>query len=93
MRPVDYSKLPAHMQDGLRRYIEQGIPMGGFGTAVLANDFVGAALRADETNLRCLREWALWLTNECPRNAWGSYVTVNAWLKTFSANDSNKGEA
>jgi hypothetical protein len=80
-RPVDYSMLPDHMQDGMRRYLEDGIEPGGFACAALANDLVGAAGKADMTNLHALHKWAMWLYNECPRYAWGSYEAIDRWIK------------
>ncbi len=45
--PVDYSPLPEHMQDGMRRYIENGIEGGSFMMAVLCNDLMGAIVVVD----------------------------------------------
>jgi hypothetical protein len=81
MRPVNYDRLPAHMQEGMKRYIEDRIAPGGFACSVLANDFIAAVTRADETNVQCLRDWAMWLLWDCPREAWGSYEKIDAWLK------------
>jgi hypothetical protein len=79
---VDYSMLPDHMRDGAKRYIENRIAPGGFMTAVLENNLVEAASRADSTNINCLKEWAMWLYNECPREAWGSPHKVAMWLES-----------
>ncbi len=40
---MDLSQIPAHMRDGVKRYVEEGIPPGGFelihtGKCVLAAD-------------------------------------------------------
>lgn len=86
---VSYDLLPSHMRDGMRRYLEDGIEPGGFALACLANELVGAFGRADDVNALAMREWAEWLYNECPSQAWGSREKVNAWIKSFH----NKEEA
>ena len=77
---VDYTKCPvSYMKDGLKRYIENGIPAGSFMTAMLANDFLGAVMKADATNLLRLRDWALFIANDLPDECWGSYEKVENW--------------
>jgi hypothetical protein len=78
---VSYERLPEHMQAGARRYIEQGIPPGGFLEAVLANDLVGAFARADEVNRGAMRAWTLWLYNDIPSSAWGDPSMVDEWME------------
>lgn len=80
IRNPDYSILPEHMQGAFKRYIENGIPPGGFAEAILANDLVGAARCADHINCHLLFEYARWLSEECPRAAWGSYEAVEEWI-------------
>lgn len=75
-----YDRLPAHMQDGARRYIEQGIPPGSFLLAVLENNFTRAVSGADEINRQHLQDWAHWLIWDIPSAAWGSRSKVNAWM-------------
>jgi hypothetical protein len=82
----NYSILPAHMRDGARMYIEQGVPPGGFLTAVLSNDFKGAFGRADETNLRHMQAWAQWVVWNCPSIAQGSAEKVAAWVERGGLN-------
>lgn len=91
---LDYSLLPAHMQDGMRRYIEQRIPPGSFMEAVLANDFVAAVGKADAINSHRLNDYAMFLYNELPgrgypNSPWGSYDAVRNWLnpKLEESND------
>jgi hypothetical protein len=84
---VDYSRLPAHMQDGARGYIERGEEPGGFLTAVLCNDLVAAFSRADADNAAAMAEWARWLWNEAPSQAWGSRAKVDAWIDKHGENE------
>lgn len=39
---IDYSILPEHMRDAMRRYIENGEPVGDFLNAILRNDLMDA---------------------------------------------------
>ncbi len=75
-----YDRLPAHMQDGARRYVEHGIKPGSFMTAVLSNDFIGAWQRADDVNTAAMHSWAMWLHNDAPRGCYGSPEHVKDWI-------------
>ena len=75
----NYDNLPEHMRDGARNYVESGIPPGGFMRAIMANDFLEAAGRADHINVEALKSWALFIYNDVPRECHGSYERVDAW--------------
>lgn len=77
---IDYSELPEHMRDGMRRYIERGIEAGSFMTAVLSNDLMGALGKADDVNRHQLFAYASFLYNEAPRACHGSPEAVAAWI-------------
>lgn len=77
---TDYSKLPAHMRDTARLYVEKGIPGRSFFTALVSNDLVGAFNRADEANTAAMRDWAVWLRWEAPGACWGNQDRVRAWV-------------
>jgi hypothetical protein len=83
--PVDYSPLPEHMQDGMRRYIENGIEPGGFMMSVLCNDFMGAVGRADSINKARLADYAQWLYMCAPPACFGSREKVVAWIGKHNA--------
>lgn len=72
--------IPDHMQDGLRRYIEHGIPPGHFLTAVLQNDLRGACERADFTNRSILFKYIQFLYNYAPPSSWGSPERFKIWV-------------
>ena len=78
---ISYDTLPKHMREGAQLYVEHGKLSGSFLTAILENDFVGAASNADDINLMFLHEWALWLYNDAPVFAWGSKEKVAAWIE------------
>jgi hypothetical protein len=79
---VDYSRLPFHMQDGARLYVERGIPGGSFMDAVLSNNLVRAYAKADATNTAAMRDWAMWLYNDAPSGCHGSPEKVADWIKS-----------
>lgn len=72
--------LPPHMWSSLYRYICKGIPMGGFGAALMSDKLVEAFCCADEDNLRAMGAWASWLRSYCPCGAWGSEERMQAWI-------------
>ena len=78
---INYDILPAHMQDGFRRYIERGIPGGSFMTAVLTNDLMGAFSRADDENRARLFDTCKFLHWDAPRGCHGSQDAVDYWIK------------
>lgn len=78
---IDYSKLPEHMQDGMRLYIERGIEPGSFLYAVLCNDLMGAFGRADSVNQSRIKDYCQFLYNDAPSQSHGSAAKVNAWIE------------
>lgn len=76
----DYTKIPSHMRDGARRYIERGIPPGSFLEAVISNDLKGAFGKADDMNRACMFEWVCFFYNEAPTACWGSPEHFAAWI-------------
>lgn len=77
----DENSVPVpYMREAARLYIDYGVHPGGFLTAVLENNFVRAVGSADETNLRFIRDWALWAYNDIPSACWGTVEKVDAWI-------------
>lgn len=75
--------VPNHIRDGIKNYIENGIPNGSFVTAILANDLREACGRADAWNSRALVTIVSWFWNFAPSPCWGSQEKVTAWLAKF----------
>ena len=86
---VKYDMLPAHMQDGARQYIEEGVMPGSFLLAVLQNNLVNAFGNADEMNITALQVWATWLHWSIPSAAWGSPEKVGAWIESHREERAN----
>jgi hypothetical protein len=76
--------VPAHLHDGIARYVTEGRATGDFLRAVFENDLAAAAQRADMVNRHRLAEIALFVTWHCPSACWGSPVAVSDWLATHA---------
>ena len=72
--------LPSYMWDGIENYFLHHVPVGSFMTAVLSNDLMGAAGKADDMNRRWLHQWCAFLYNHAPVGSFGSPEAVSAWL-------------
>lgn len=73
-------RLPGYMMDSVKRWVIDAVPPGGFLTAILENDFLGAAGKADNNNRRLLWEWAAFLYNEVPHECKGSVEACQNWI-------------
>lgn len=73
---------PANMRGGMRRYLEHGIPPGGYLTAVLCNDLMDAMGRADLTSRATMFELTSYLYNDTPMNCRGSKERVKEWCES-----------
>ncbi len=82
---IRYEKLPEHMRDGVKNYLEHGVPPGDFLHAVLCNNLVESYGRADSTNQAHMRDWADFMYNEMPIGSWGSKENVAAWIMAHSS--------
>lgn len=73
--------LPEHMRYGMQAWIEHGRDShpGSFLTAILSNDFMGAIGRADEENIRALRNYAVYLYSYAPAGCFGSVQNFLSW--------------
>ena len=72
--------MPKHMLETLEAYRDQGRPVGDFLRAVISNDLMEAAGRADIHNIQILHVYAAWLYNDCPSNLHGSAERYEQWI-------------
>jgi hypothetical protein len=72
--------IPDHMHAGIRAYVVDHHPVGGFLTALLENNLKESVARADPMNLLALIRWEDLLYNYCPGACQGSPAKVAAWL-------------
>ncbi len=75
----DESYVPRHMRGGVQRYIEHGISMGGFGTALVSNNLKEAIGRADLENKKHITSTVAWFYSYAPSKCWGSSEAVETW--------------
>lgn len=66
--------------DSIHRWVDYGIPPGGFLQAVLKNDLKGACQRADSDNILVLPLIVSYIYNCCPAACWGSPENYNEWI-------------
>ena len=79
---TDYTKLPPHMQETARLYIEKGVPGGSFFTALCENNLINAFNRADNINAEAMKAWADFVYWEMPGKAWGDKDAVKNWISS-----------
>ncbi len=72
---------PEGLRPGLIRHILRGDFVGGFLTAFLENNLLGAVGRADETSTARMRDLCQFIHNYSPRDCHGSREKVYAWQK------------
>ena len=77
---MNLSKIPQHMHEGVRAYVDHGQRPGSFLWSILCNDLVHAAAHADVQNRQCLFDWACLLYHDLPIASWGSAEQVEAWI-------------
>ncbi len=70
--------IPEHMHQSIESYVLNGLPGGGFQSALFANDFIGACARADDLNLHALQAYAK-LMHNLPIGCSGSAQAVQSW--------------
>lgn len=89
-RAMDYESeimmLPAHMHFGIISYIEDGVPPGGFLTALFENDLKNFAMRADHTNRHHLLDFVSYMVWHMPAVCHGSPEKVAAWINQGGMN-------
>ena len=76
----NYDAIPEHMRDGLRLYINEGIPPGSFMTALLCNDLRLACQCADSINRYRIFDFVSCFVNEIPMASWGSEEKFSDWI-------------
>jgi len=89
---VNKHGIPEIMANALALYLFKGIHPGGFLLAVLSNDLVGAIQRADDINIKLLKEYATILYWDFPMVAWGSKEKMEKWMENEGLKGLQDGE-
>ena len=79
--------LSKDLEDALSRYLFQGLEPGGHLTALLAHDYERALYNADIHSRTCFWATAMWIIENVPPAAHGSYDNVHTWCKNEQARD------
>ena len=78
---MDKWDVPRDFADPMANYLIYGYEPGSCFTAILANDFVSAIRSCHPVNtVESLKALAGWIHSDMPREAYGSYERVRAWL-------------
>lgn len=72
--------IPERTAQGLKRYVEDRIPPGGFLMAVLENRLLETYQRADGENRGVIPEIVNYIYTHLPYDCWGSKKAVEKWL-------------
>lgn len=81
IRVEDTALISESCRNALIRYILFGDALGGFLEAVIQNDLIEAAGRADPTNIQLLGVYAMFLYNFAPSDCHGSPEKVRAYRR------------
>jgi len=73
--------IPELTKQCIDAYVKDGVPLGDFLTAVMANDLMEAFGRADENNRYHMFDIICYVYNRCPSLCHGSYEIVDEWIK------------
>lgn len=74
-----FGDINYHMREALSLYALHGVKLGGFGTALVADDLPSASIRADIDNAAVLPKLVSWCQVYLPPEARGSYAAVKSW--------------
>jgi hypothetical protein len=73
--------VPPNTQMSIRHYMIHGYEPGVFVSAMLAHEYDKALYNADTYNRQMFWAIAMWIRENLPDEAQGSYDNVNAWCK------------
>lgn len=77
---IKYDELPESLQHGAMLYVENGVPPGGFLTAVFEDSLIETYRTADHWNSQVIPKIVHWLYMYCPTIARGKGV-VSKWCE------------
>lgn len=73
--------IPEYTKQCIDDYVQKGVPLGDFLTAVMANDLMESYRRADENNTKHMHDIVKYVYNYTPVICHGSYAIVEEWLQ------------
>ena len=85
MNTPDSNLIEPRFKKSLDRYVEHGIPPGGFLNAVLENNLTESFARADQFAIENLRHIVAYIYWEIPGDCHGSPKIVSEWIRAKRA--------
>lgn len=79
-----YDTIRPDIIESIQRYVDRGIPTGGFLEALLSNDLKETCARADDDNRHTIFHIVAYCYNEIPSGCWGSPKKVEKWLNDWA---------
>ena len=76
----EYGMIPAACRRAIIEWVINAELPGHFLQAILSNDLVEAAGRADHENVQILHVYASLLYNCLPKPSWGSHEAMMKWI-------------
>jgi hypothetical protein len=81
-RTFDHWRVDKDFSDPIYNYLVYGYAPGSCFTSVLANDFFRAVQRSHPANtITAFKNLSGWILDVMPKEAFGTYATVEAWTK------------
>lgn len=81
LQTMEQWHVPKDYADPIYNYLVYGWEPGGFFTAVLANDWMGAIRRSHPGNtVDALQYISGWIVEYMPKQCWGSYKKFDDWV-------------
>jgi len=84
--PVDWNLIPEHMRYGVKEYIEDGVPQGGFLAAMIQNNLKETFIRADDINRMSIGGFVEFFYRFAPISCWGSQANYDTWIERSGLN-------
>lgn len=77
----DYSRIPDHMMKNMNNYVKGEEYLGGFLTALFANDLFRTYSAVDHINMPLIPIYISYVYNKLPYTCHGSYEIIENWYK------------
>ena len=78
---LNYEMLPEQAREQAQQYIENGVQLGRFMSAVICNNLYEAFAHADDINTARMKDHVMFWHFEAPRQCHGSLAKMDVWIK------------
>lgn len=84
----DGAVFPYDMRRAITNWVIDAIPPGDFLTAIIQNNLTEAVCRADDHNIKIIKQYVMWFINRADLKCWGSIEKFANW-RGYSNGDHN----